>query len=76
MHGVPVWHMKMEIALDFQIFEAQDFDILIGHPVEKIFLDVSVLGRLDVSLGGKSLLLAYRPSQDVHGRICPPRRTN
>jgi len=52
MQDVPVWHMKTEIALDFHIFEVQDFDILIGHPVEKLFLDVSTLGRIDVSLGG------------------------
>ena len=56
MH-VPVWHMKTEIALDFHIFEVQDFDILIGHPIEKLFLDVSTLGRLDVSLGGKAYSL-------------------
>ena len=35
MQDVPVWHMKMKIALDFHIFEVQDFDILIGHPIEK-----------------------------------------
>ena len=34
MQDVPVWHMKMEVALDFHIFEVQDFNILIGHPVE------------------------------------------
>ena len=51
IQDVPVWHMKTEIALDFHIFEVQDFDILIGHSVEKLFLDVSTLGRLDVSLG-------------------------
>ena len=54
MHDVPVWHMKTEIALDFHVFEVQDFDILIGHPVEKFFLDVSVLGKLEVSLGRRS----------------------
>jgi len=57
MQNVPVWHMKTKIALDFHIFEVQDFDILIGHPVEKLFLDVSTLGRIDVSLGGKACSL-------------------
>ena len=57
MHDVPVWHMKMEIALDFHVFEVQDFNILIGHPVEKLFLDVSTLGKLEVSLGGGSYTL-------------------
>ena len=57
MHDVPVWHMQTEIALDFHVFEVQDFDILIGHPVEKLFLDVSTLGKLEVSLGGRSYTL-------------------
>ena len=57
MHDVPVWHMKTEIALDFHVFEVQDFDILIGHPIEKLFLDVSTLGRLDVFLRAKSYSL-------------------
>ena len=57
MHEVPVWHREMEIALDFHVFEVQDFDILIGHPVEKLFLDVLDLGELQVSLGGKPFTL-------------------
>ena len=57
MHDVLVWHMKIEIALDFHVFEVQGFDILIGHPVEKLFLDVSTLGKLEVSLGGRSYTL-------------------
>ena len=55
--------MKTEIALDFHIFKVQDFDILIGHPVEKLFLDVSTLGRLDVSLGGKAYSLPIDPAK-------------
>ena len=54
MHDVPVWHMKIEIALDIHVFEVEDFDILIGHPVEKFFLDVFALGKLEVSLGRRS----------------------
>jgi len=46
--------MDTEIALDFHVFEVQDFDILIGHPVEKLFLDFSTLGKLEVSLGRRS----------------------
>jgi len=57
MQDVPFWHMKTEIALDFHIIEVQDFNILIGHPVENLFLDVSTLGRLDMSLGGKTYSL-------------------
>jgi hypothetical protein len=37
LHDIPVWYDNSEIALDFHIFEVQDFDVLIGHPVEKMF---------------------------------------
>ena len=57
MHDVLVWHTKTEIALDFHVFEVQDFNILIRHPVEKLFPDVSTLGKLEVSLGWRSYTL-------------------
>ena len=31
VHEVPVWHKETEIALDFHVFEVQDFNILIRH---------------------------------------------
>ena len=37
LHDIPIWYDKTELALDFHIFEVQDFDILIGNPVEKMF---------------------------------------
>ena len=37
LHDIPVWYDNSEIALDFHIFEVQDFDVLIGHPIEKMF---------------------------------------
>jgi len=55
LHDVLVWYDKTELALDFHIFEVQDFDILIGHPVEKMFQNISPLGTLDVTLGVKTL---------------------
>jgi hypothetical protein len=53
IHDVPVWHKDVKIAVDFHVFEVQDFDVLIGHPVEKLFLEVSPLEILDVTLGGR-----------------------
>ena len=56
--------MDTEIALDFHVFEVHDFDILIGHHVEKHFLDVSTLGKLNVSLGGRSYTLPIGQSKN------------
>jgi hypothetical protein len=75
MHEVLVWHKEIEIALDFHVFEVQDFDILIGHPVEKLFLDVSDLGGPKVSLGGKPFMLSIGQAKNSMAQICSPRRT-
>ena len=64
LHDVPVWYDQTELALDFHIFEVQDFDILIGHPVEKMFQNISPLGTLDVKLGGKDISLPILQSKD------------
>jgi hypothetical protein len=64
MHDMPVWHEKAEIALDFDVFEVHDFDILIGHLIEKLFLDVSALGTLDITLAGRSYTLPITQSKN------------
>ena len=71
MHEVPVWHRETEIALDFHVFEVQDFDILIGHPVEKLFLDVLNLGELQVSLGGKTFTLPIGQAKNSMAESVP-----
>jgi len=51
----PFGTKKVEIALDFHIFEVQDFDVLFGQPVEKLFQIISSSGTLDVTLRGRAL---------------------
>ena len=53
LHDIPVWYDNSEIALDFHIFEVQDFDVLIGQPIKKLFQIISSSGTLDVTLGGR-----------------------
>ena len=64
MQDVPVWHMKTEIALDFHVFEVQDFDVLIGQPVEVLFQIISSSGTLGVTLGGRAFSLPIFRSKD------------
>ena len=71
LHNVPVWYEKVEIALDFHVFEVQDFDILIGHPVEKLFQNISPLGTLDVTLRGRALSLPILRSKDSLAESIP-----
>jgi hypothetical protein len=74
LHDMPVWHEDVEFALDFHIFEVQDFDVLIGHPVEKLFLKVSPLGTLDVTLGGRTYSIQSH-DQGMQFLILSPKRS-
>jgi hypothetical protein len=51
LHNITIHHDNFEMSLDFHVFDIQDFDIMIGHPVEKLFVDPSKIGDLDVKLG-------------------------
>ena len=57
VHDVLVRHDDFEVALDFHIFDVYDFDILIGHPVEKHFLEAPLLGTIDFELGRETFSL-------------------
>jgi hypothetical protein len=54
LHNVSIYYDNMVMGLDFYVFDVQDFDILIGHPLEKLFADPSKIGDLDVKLGRES----------------------
>jgi hypothetical protein len=75
LHDVPIWYDKTELALDFHIFEIQDFDILIGHPVEKMFQNISPLGTLDITLGVKDISLPILRSKDSMTEPIPREET-
>ena len=64
LHDVPVWYGKTEIAQEFHVFEVQDFDILIGQPIEKLFQIISSSGTLDVTLGGRAFSSPILRSKD------------
>ena len=36
LHNVTIYHDIVKMALDFHIFDIKDFDIMIGHPLEKL----------------------------------------
>ena len=75
LHDILVWYDKTELALDFHIFKVQDFDILIGHPVEKMFQNISPLGTLDVTLGDKDISLPIFRSKDFMTEPSPQEET-
>ena len=50
-HNVTLHHEDVEMSLDFYIFDIQDFDILIGHPLETLFDNPSKTEEINVKLG-------------------------
>ena len=51
LQNMSVRHEDLEIILEFFVFDVQDFDLLIGHPIEKLLMDALTLSKLDVRLG-------------------------
>jgi hypothetical protein len=51
LHNTTIHHDNTKIVLDFHVFNIQDFDILIGYPLEKLLVDPPKTGDLDVKLG-------------------------
>nr|ABF96889.1 hypothetical protein LOC_Os03g33012 [Oryza sativa Japonica Group] len=47
---VPIRYNSVEVILDFHLFDISDFDILIGHPIEKL-LNVPETGVLNLKVG-------------------------
>ena len=71
LHNVPIWYEKSEIALDFHVFEVQDFDVLIGQPVEMLFQIISSSGTLDVTLGDRTFSSSILRSKDYLAEPMP-----
>jgi len=60
-----------EVTLDFHIFEVQDFDVLIGQPIKKLFQNISPLGTLDITLGGRAFSSPILRSKDSLAKYIP-----
>jgi hypothetical protein len=46
IQNVSVWRKDVKASLDFHVSEVSHFDILIGHPVEKLLINLPDLGNL------------------------------
>jgi hypothetical protein len=61
IHDVLLRHDNFEVALNFHVFDVYDFDALIGHPFEKLFLDAPILGTFNVKLGKETFSIPISP---------------
>ena len=71
VHDVLVRDDDFEVALDFHIFDVYGFDILIGHPVEKLFLEAPLLGTIDFKLGRETFSLPISWAKNYPAELLP-----
>jgi hypothetical protein len=48
LHDISLHTKDADLSLDFHVFEIPDFDIMIGHPLEKLFVGIPLLGKMDL----------------------------
>jgi hypothetical protein len=59
VQDVPVCFEDREAILDFHVFEIQDFDILIGLPIELLLINTPRLDSLKITLGGNEFSVPF-----------------
>ena len=40
LHNILLYFKQNEVPLDFHVFDIKDFDVIIGHPLEKLFAEL------------------------------------
>ena len=55
LQNVSIWHKAIDVILDFHVFDVQDFDLLIGHPIEKLLPNAPTQGKIDARLGQETI---------------------
>ena len=55
LQNMSIRHEDVEVILDFHIFDVQDFDLLVGKPIEKFLTDAPTQRELDVHLGKETI---------------------
>ena len=55
LQNVSIRHEDIEVILDFHIFDVQDFDLLVGQPIEKFLTNAPTQNKLEVHLGKETI---------------------
>ena len=58
---------NVDVILDFHVFDVQDFDLMIRHPIEKLLRVAPTQGKLDNRLGKE----AFRSKSPEHQILWP-----
>jgi hypothetical protein len=57
LHDISLHTKDADLSLDFHVFEIPDFDIMIGHPLEKLFVGIPLSGKMDLKLGRNTVTI-------------------
>jgi hypothetical protein len=72
LHDISL-HMKdADLSLDFHVFEIPDFDIMIGHPLEKLFVGIHLSGKMDLKLGRNTVTIPITQTKNSVIEPLPP----
>ena len=71
LHNISLYRSDNEVPLDFHVFDIQNFDILIGHPLEKLFFDLPKIGDLDVKLGRDTFSIPITRAKNLVAESLP-----
>jgi hypothetical protein len=71
LHDISLHTKDADLSLDFLVFEIPDFDIMIGHPLEKLFMGIPLLGKMDLKLGRNTVTNTHHSYQKLSDRISP-----
>jgi hypothetical protein len=64
-------HKDVKASLDFHVFEVPNFNILIGHPIKKLLMDVPDSGNPSIRLGKEILFVPITRSINLVVEISP-----
>jgi hypothetical protein len=71
IQNMSVWHKAIKASLNFHVFEVPHFDILIGHPIEKLLIDLLDSGSLSIRLGNESHAIPITQTINTVAEISP-----
>jgi len=73
LHNTMILYNNAVIALDFHVFDIQDFDIMIGHPLATLFIEPLSSGDLDVKIGRSTFSIPRNSVADTLPYPKPPK---
>jgi hypothetical protein len=72
LHDISLHTKDTDLSLNFHVFEIPDFDIMIGHPLEKLFMGIPLSGTMDLKLGRNTVTIPITQTKNSVIEPLPP----